>query len=188
VTIDPDEILVARAVAGDARAFEALVERYRHRVFRLAVSILGPQFDVEAEDVTQDVFLRVHHALATFRGDSKFGSWIYRITFNLAVNLKSRVRFKAPHLSDETLAGLTSDARGPGEQLEHARRDRALEACVADLPEVYQAALRLHYWMGESVADVATLLEVPENTVKSYLHRARRLLRVMLNEKGHHDV
>lgn len=181
-------MLVARAVAGDAGAFEALVERYRHRVFRLAVSILGPAFDAEAEDVSQDVFLRVHHALATFRGEAKFGSWIYRITFNLAVNLKSRVRFKAPHVSDEALAGLPSANRGPGEQLEQARRDRALELCIADLPEVYQAALRLHYWMGESVADVATLLEVPENTVKSYLHRARRLLHVMLNERGHRHV
>ena len=181
-------MLVARAVAGDQRAFEELVERYRHRVFRLAVSILGPAFDAEAEEVSQDVFLRVHHALATFRGEAKFGSWIYRITFNLAVNLKARVRFKAPHVSDEALAGLPSQNRGPGEQLEQARRDRALETCIAELPEVYQAALRLHYGMGESVADVATLLEVPENTVKSYLHRARRLLHVMLDEKGHHHV
>ena len=57
-------------------------------------------------------------------------------------------------------------------------------ALVEDLPEVYQSALRLHYWLGESVSDIAALLDVPENTVKSYLHRARRLLHARLAERG----
>lgn len=56
--------------------------------------------------------------------------------------------------------------------------------CVGELPEVYQSALRLHYWMGASMGEIAALLDVPENTVKSYLHRARRLLQAMLLERG----
>ena len=59
---------------------------------------------------------------------------------------------------------------------------------MAELPEVYQSALRLHYWMGESMADIGVLLGVPENTVKSYLHRARKLLHVMLQQRGLDDV
>ena len=153
-------------------------------MFRLALSILGRQFAGEAEEVTQEVFLRVHHALATFRGESQFGSWVYRITFNQALNLKSRVRYRAPHLSDDALAARVSGERGADEQLAAAQRNEAVAECVAELPDVYQSALRLHYWMGESMAEIALLLGVPENTVKSYLHRARRLLQVRLEERG----
>jgi RNA polymerase sigma-70 factor (ECF subfamily) len=70
------------------------------------------------------------------------------------------------------------------DRLEAARRNRALQECVAELPDVYQSALRLHYWMGVSMHEIAELIGVPENTVKSYLHRARRLLHAMLVERG----
>ena len=106
--MDADEILVARSVDGDERTFAELVRRYRDRVLRLSVSILGQPFAAEAEEVAQEMFLRVHHALATFRGESQFGSWIYRIAFNQAVNLKARVRFRAPHVSDEALSDVAS--------------------------------------------------------------------------------
>ena len=72
--------------------------------------------------------------------------------------------------------------------LETAQRDQSLAECIQTLPEVYQSALRLYYWMGASVAEVAALLDVPENTAKSYLHRARQLLDGMLKEKGYSYV
>jgi RNA polymerase sigma-70 factor (ECF subfamily) len=187
--VDADEVLVARCVGqGDDDAFAELVRRHRDHSFRLALSILGREFQGEAEEVTQEVFLRAHHALSTFRGEARFSSWIYRITFNLAVNLKERVRYHAPHLSDDVLSGVMSSAPGPHDQLETARKNRALAECMAELPEVYQSALRLHYWLGMGIAEVAELLVVPENTVKSYLHRARRLLHVMLQQRGFEHV
>jgi RNA polymerase sigma-70 factor (ECF subfamily) len=187
--VDTDETLVARCVdSGDERAFAELVRRYRDLVFRLAISILGQPFAAEAEEVTQDVFLRVHHALSTFRGEARFGTWIYRITFNHAVNLKARVRYRVPHVSDEVLAEVPAPGADALGRLEGLRRDRALAECIAELPEVYQSALRLYYWLDTSVSDIATLIGVPENTAKSYLHRARRLLYVMLEERGFRDV
>jgi RNA polymerase sigma factor (sigma-70 family) len=186
--LDSDEDLVARCrEQRDEAAFAELVRRYRDRVFRLAVSILGQGFVGEAEEVTQEVMLRVYHSLASFRGEARFGSWIYRIAFNQAVNLKGRVRYRAPHVSDETLASTASHEANPHDQLQAARRNHALLECVAELPEVYQSALRLFYWMGASVAEVSALLDVPENTVKSYLHRARQLLHAMLHERGFHE-
>jgi len=180
-----DEWLVERCRdGGDESAFAELVRRYRGPTFRLAVSILGQGFAADAEDVAQDVMVRVHHALGSFRGDAKFGSWIYRITFNHALNVKARVRYRAPHVSDAALAATPSADRGPHEQVEAARRQKALLECVNELPEVYQSALRLHYWMGASVGEIAVMLDSPENTVKSYLHRARRLLQAMLAERG----
>ena len=138
----------------------------------------------EAEDVAQDVMLRVHHSLRSFRGEARFGSWIYRIAFNQALNVKARVRYRAPHVSDQALAATPSLDRGPDDQLQDERRRRAVLACVGKLPEVYQSALRLHYWLGASMSDIAVMLDAPENTVKSYLHRARRLLHAMLAERG----
>ena len=185
---EPDDAaLVAQSLAGDQSAFAELVRRYRTQVFRLAASILGQGFAHEAEDVAQEVMVRVYHALKTFRGESSFGSWIYRITFNHALNFKARMRYRAPHVGDEALAVLPSGERGPDAELHAAERRRAVMACTAELPDVYQSALRLHYWLGSSMAEIATLLDVSENTVKSYLHRARGLLRTMLAERGFHE-
>lgn len=182
--MDTDSQLVARAQAADPKAFAELVRRYSDRVFRLAVSILGREFVPEAEDVTQEVFLKVHRALESFRGESQFSSWIYRITFNHAVNAKDRARFRNPHLEETVLHQVPVSGPGPDRQFETAQRDRALEECMQTLPELYQSALRQYYWLGASVGEIAESLEVPENTVKSYLHRARKLLHGMLAERG----
>lgn len=191
--MDPNSVLDSELVAayrerGDQQAFTELVRRYREMVFRLALSILGPGFAGEAEEVSQEVFLRVHHSLSSFRGDAQFSSWIYRIAFNQAINLKERVRYSAPHLREEVLAVAPSSAADPLRQLESSRNNLALLECVNELPEIYQSALRLHYWMGAGVAEMAALIGVPENTVKSYLHRARQRLHEMLKERGIRDV
>ena len=182
--METDAQLVESAQDGDQEAFAELVRRHSPLVFRLAVSILGREFVPEAEDVTQEVFLKVHHAIASFRGESEFRSWIYRITFNQAVNLKARVRFRDPHEDETVLNRAASREPGPDRKMEKAEREHALAESIESLPEVYQSALRLYYWMDAGVAEVAELLGVPENTAKSYLHRARQLLQVMLKERG----
>jgi RNA polymerase sigma-70 factor (ECF subfamily) len=179
---------VARAQGGDEDAFAELFRRHTVPVFRLAISILGQGFEAEAEDVAQEVFMKVHRALASFRGDAKVGTWIYRITFNQAINVKARARYRRPHLDDAALSEAVAQEPGPLSLLEAAERDRSLIECIRALPEVYQSALRLYYWLGASVAEVAELLDVPENTVKSYLHRARQLLDGMLRERGYSHV
>jgi len=182
--VDDDSQLVARAQSGDQKAFAELVRRYRDRVFRLSVSILGKEFVPEAEDVAQEVFLKIHHSLQSFRGEAQFGSWIYRVTFNHAVNVKERARFRRPHVEDTALRQVATASPGLEKQIEAAQRDRALEECIQTLPELYQSALRQYYWFGAGIGEIAELLGVPENTVKSYLHRARKLLHGMLKERG----
>lgn len=181
---ETDSQLVTRVQNGDQQAFAELVRRHSERVFRLAVSILGREFIPEAEDVTQEVFLKVHQAIASFRGESEFSSWIYRITFNHSLNLKQRVRFRTPHVDETVLREMLSKQPGPDRHLEAKFRDRTVTECIASLPEVYQSALRLYYWLGAGVEEVADLLGVPENTAKSYLYRSRQLLKAMLQEKG----
>ena len=183
--MESDAQLVVRTQSGDQQAFAELVRRHSANVFRLAVSILGQEFIPEAEDVAQEVFLKTHHAIAAFRGESEFSSWIYRITFNQALNLKARVRFRSPHADESVLYGAVSPKPGPYRQAETSERNRAIAECIRTLPEVYQSALRLYYWLGLGVGEVAALLGIPENTTKSYLHRARQLLHSMLKEKGY---
>lgn len=182
--MDSDSQLVARSQSGDQQAFAELVRRHSGPVFRLALSILGREFVPEAEDVAQEVFLKVHHAIASFRGEAEFGSWIYRITFNQAVNLKARVRFRNPHQDETVLYDAATPEPAPDRRAETAQRDQALAECIRTLPEVYQSALRLYYWFGAGVGEVAELLGIPDNTAKSYLHRARQLLQGRLREKG----
>jgi RNA polymerase sigma-70 factor, ECF subfamily len=186
--VDGDSQLVARAQGGDQDAFAELVRRHSDQVFRLALSILGRGFAGEAEEVTQEVFLKVYNALSSFRGESEVSSWIYRITFNQAVNLKVRARYQRPHLDDTMLTHRVTAEPGPHSLIETVERDQSLSECIQTLPEVYQSALRLYYWLGTSVAEVASLLDVPENTAKSYLHRARQLLDGMLRERGYSNV
>jgi RNA polymerase sigma-70 factor, ECF subfamily len=185
--VESDSQFVARAQGGDQQAFAELVHRHSAAVFRLAVSILGREFIPEAEDVAQEVFLKVHYALQSFRGEAEFSSWIYRIAFNQAVNLKARVRFRRPHTDETALHQVAAPDPGPDRQAETAQRNQALAACIGTLPEVYQSALRLYYWLDAGVGEVAELLGVPENTAKSYLHRARQLLHGMLRERGYSD-
>jgi RNA polymerase sigma-70 factor, ECF subfamily len=181
---ESDSELVARVQSGDQEAFAQLVGRHRDLVFRIAVSILGREFIPEAEDVTQEVFLKVYHTIKSFRGEAQFRSWIYRITFNQAINLKERIRFRKPHEDETVLYHTATPGPGPDRQVETIERDRALAECIQTLPEVYQSALRLYYWLGEEVREIAELLDVPENTAKSYIHRARQLLKSMLKERG----
>ena len=170
---------------GDEQAFAELVRRHSPRVFRLAVSILGREFVPEAEDLTQEVFLKAHGAIRSFRGEAEFSSWIYRIAFNHAVNLKARVRFSRPHADEGALYDAATPEPGPDAKAEAAQRDRVVAECLESLPEVYQSALRLYYWLDASVGEVAELLGIPENTAKSYLHRARQLLHGMLQQRGY---
>jgi len=183
-----EELVVRYGKHREEKAFTELIRRYREPVFKLAVSILGPNFIGEAEEVAQEVFLRVHHSLSGFRQEAKFGTWIYRITFNQALNVKARVRYRVPHLPYQALAEMSSPEGNPDDTVGDLEREMVLSDCMVHLPEVYQSALRLYYWMDYSVAEISTFLGVPSNTVKSYLHRARLTLRGLLEQKGYTDA
>jgi len=159
--VESDTQLVARAKCGDQQAFAELIRRHSPRVFRLAVSILGREFIPEAEEVAQEVFIKVHHAIESFRAEAEFSSWIYRITFNQAVNLKALVRFRSPHADETVLYRAVTTEPGPDRQAATKQRDQALAECIRRLPEVYQSALRLYYWLGAGVGEVAELLAFP---------------------------
>ena len=165
-----DVALVRRATDGDLSAFEALVERHRDVAVRVAGRIVGRE---EAEDVSQDAFLRAFHRLERFRGDAPFRSWLLRIVHNAALDHHARQR---PEPVDP--AGLhESDApsvRLPAEQLEVRERIERLEDKLRLLAPSHRSVLVLRDVEGLSYEEIAEIADMPLGSVKGRLHRARQ--------------
>lgn len=182
-----DELLVREFQrTGDQAHFRALVERHRGPVFRLILSLLGLGHRDTAEELTQDVFLKVYRKLAQFRGDARFSSWIYRIAYNEATRHRSLMRFRTPHEGDDALALTHTDRRedDPFVASADARTTAVVNECLMQLPDIYRAVLHQYYWMGMSVPEIGETLSAPTGTIKSYLHRARAKLQALLAAKG----
>ncbi len=172
-----DEALVAEYLrTRDPEAFRVLVERHQARVFRLVAGLLGPFADTDAQEVTQEVFLRTHDRLASFRGESRFSSWLYRLAYNRTLEHRRRARLRLPHLPIDSLPERAA-AAGPLEAAAERERRELVEQLLEGLPDLYRGVVHLYYWLDTSVDDIAELLAVPPGTVKSYLSRARLRLR-----------
>ena len=168
--------LVAAAKAGDQRAFEALVRRYRKRIFALALHITGSSS--EADDITQDVFLKAYRALAAFEGRSQFFTWVYRMTVNRSLNAR-RDRARRGEDSDDPRIELAVavDARSnPSRAAElrqtYARLLRALDGLPVDM----RTTVILVSLQGLSHGEVAVVQNVSEGTIAWRMHEARRRL------------
>ena len=183
-----DDAVLVREIQNtrDPACFDRLVARHRERVFRLVLSILGPGREGEAEELAQDVFVKVYQRLAGFRGEAKFSSWLFRIAYNAALDHRSRLSFKTFHESEEVLAMTPSESRrsDPFQLSVDAGRRAAVGRAMAALPDLYRSVLHLHYWMGMTVSEVGAALSIPDGTVKSYLHRARAKLHAILCKRG----
>ena len=180
-----DAELVRRYLeAGDPRLFDELVARYRGRMMRLVLSVLGPELAADAEDVVQEAFLGAHDRLASFGGRSRFGSWLYRVAYNRALDHRRsaarRDRRDRDRAADPALTRVIDD--GAGRRLLESERQRSVRAALALVPQPYQTALRSYYWLEMPVAEIAELLAVAPGTVKSYLHRGRARLARLLAE------
>lgn len=182
--IPTDEKLVARTLAGDRNAFRALVERHYNAVYRLCRSILRHADD--AEDATQEVFVRVHEALGQFAGRGAFGAWLRRLTVNHCLNRVQTAASRAASRSysldllAETLPA--SEMDDPEERLLRAEEIERIRQELDYLPESQRVALALRLLEGLSYEEIAEMMGVPVNSVRSWLHRGRARLREALQE------
>lgn len=175
VRMTSDEALVERTRAGDLSAFEALVERHRPVVFRVAARIVG---DDEADDVAQDAFLRAFHRLSQFRGDAPFRSWLLRIAHNAALNTLERRRsvpLDEPEEDRPPEPG-TDRPRTPADELELTERRQRLQVKLQLMQPTHRAVLVLRDLEGLSYEEIASVTESPLGSVKGRLHRARKEL------------
>jgi RNA polymerase sigma-70 factor (ECF subfamily) len=165
---------VRLAQAGDQDAFHALYREHVGRVFAVCLRLTGDRGT--AEDRTQDVFVQAWRRLGTFRGDSAFGSWLYRLTINVVLNERRATRRRIARVEAVEDPGALERPRGgavPGDALD-------LERAIARLPEGARAIFVLHDVDGYRHEEIGTMLGIAVGTSKAQLFRARRLLRGML--------
>jgi RNA polymerase sigma-70 factor, ECF subfamily len=189
-----DRQLIARLHAGDDTAVQELAERYTPRIYQLALRHMKNRED--AEEVTQDVLMKVYRKVGSFRGDSALSSWIYRITFNTAMSRlrngrlaraadKERERVESSVTADEQVRTPREPAdwsNMPDEELLRAQLRQAVAVAIADLPEIYRAPVLLRDIQGLSTEEASSRLHLKDQTLKSRLHRGRLMLRERLRE------
>lgn len=175
--------LVARAKAGDAAAFDELVRKYRARVYSLALHLTGQASD--ADDITQDAFLKAYRKLPEFEGRSEFFTWIYRITLHRALNAKRdrRRRRTVPFDDPRLVAAVAVDAEGDPERAVQLRdRYRALLEAFDQLSPLLQTTVVLTTLQGLSYKEAAVVLDTTEGTIAWRIHEARRKMTAYLDE------
>ncbi len=177
-----DQLLVERAQRGDKRAFELLVEKYQHKLARLVSRLVRDPG--EAEDVTQEAFIKAYRALPSFRGDSAFYTWLYRIGINTAKNFLVATRRRAPTSTEvdaEEAEGYESsellhDINTPESLLLTKEIGTTVNAAIESLPEELRSAIQLRELEGMSYEEIAKLMDCPIGTVRSRIFRAREAI------------
>src|SRR4051812_47994044 len=187
-----DRLLVARLQARDETAVHELAERYGSRIYQLALRQMKNRED--AEEVTQDVLMKIYRKVGSFRGDAALSSWIYRITFNTAMSRlrNSRLARIADQERERAVAADRASgeprtarqpadwSRMPDEALLRVQLRDAFAAAIADLPEIYREPVMLRDVQGLSTEEASSRLHVKDQTLKSRLHRGRIMLRERL--------
>lgn len=188
-----DRQLIHRLQTGDQEAVKELADRYSHRIFQMALRHMKNQED--AEEVTQDVLLKVYRKIDKFRGDAALSSWIYRITFNTAMSRlrthraeraaeaeRDRTRFaRAEETGEPATPRQPADwSRMPDEELLRSQLREAVASALLRLPEIYRVPVVLRDIEGLSTEEASVRLRVKDQTLKSRLHRGRVMLRKQL--------
>lgn len=173
-----DDRLVGEALQGQRQAAEVLVRRYLGRVFGLALRMMGNNHD--AEDAAQEAMLRAMRFLPSYRQEGTFDRWVLKVASNTCLDLlRKRKTFRVSPQSEEHLAVLAEPQADPSEALA-GERLAFVEKMLPTLPDQQRAVFVLFHYEGRSLRDVAEAMDMPEGTVRSSLHRARRKLRDMI--------
>ncbi len=189
-----DQQLVERAQRGDKHAFELLVSKYQRKLARLLSRFIRDS--TEVEDVTQEAFIKAYRALPTFRGDSAFYTWLYRIGINTAKNYLVAMGRRAPTTTDidsEEAEGFENgdqlrDLNTPENELMSRQVAETVNQTLGELPEELRTAITLREIEGMSYEDIANIMNCPIGTVRSRIFRAREAiaekLRPLLGTQG----
>ena len=161
--------------------FREILDTYQDKVYNQAYRMLGNR--EEAEEATQDIFLRIHRSLGDFRGESKLSSWIYRIAANVCISRLRKKQLKTTSLDEPTevegrpVSELVADERTDTER-NYAAKETAeiIRSEVRRLPPLWAQALSLHYFGGQSYDEVAEVMEIPKPTVATYISRGKKQL------------
>lgn len=181
-----DQAFAIRASKGDVEAFRLLVQEHSGLVYRVALRILGVE---DAQDASQEVWIRVWRNIRDFRGDSAFTTWLYRITVNtcLSVRRKESRRGEREYSGDEMpfLPEPRRDDADPEAAALGAEQREEIQAALGHVRAEHRAALVLRHMEGLSYAEIARVLGVPDGTAKGWASRGRAAMLIVLAEENH---
>ncbi len=176
-----DKALVAQAQNGNMEAFRTLVERYKQMIYYLALDLSGNHFD--AEDLSQEVFIRALRFIGKFRGDAKFSSWLYRITVNCHIDSKRKKQVSTVSINNEEasrdiqeIKAPDSQKTSPDKQVEAAGIQTHIQNALNLLSARERSVFVLRHYQEMPLKEIGAVLDIAEGTVKALLFRAIRRL------------
>jgi RNA polymerase sigma factor (sigma-70 family) len=175
---DPDGELVGAVTKGDEKAFEKLVEKYKNAVFNTIYRYIGYYDDVE--DVAQEVFLKVWHKASSFKGRSKFSTWLYRIVVNECLGYRRKHKHASVSLEGLTDAGITPKSLITEMDVNERAQTKMVRTLLRELPERQRLALILSHYDGYSYKEIAAIMKTSLSSVESLIHRAKESLKKKL--------
>ena len=186
MTID-DQHYINLVLQGDVNAFSILVDRYKDLVFTLTLRLLKNR--EEAEEVAQDTFVKVYKSLAKFKGNSKFSTWIYKITYNTSLD---RIKKNKKHFNDVPIDEFTEHQiktiDNALNNLEKEEQSKTIQDCISLLPSEDGFLLTLYYFDEMSLDEIAKTVGLTANNVKVKIFRARKKLATILKKKLGHEI
>jgi RNA polymerase sigma-70 factor (ECF subfamily) len=183
-----DTSYVKRIQAGETQCFASLLERHGRPVYSLIVKVVGNRED--AEELTQDVFLKAYRSLASFQGNSRFSTWLYRIAYNVAISATRKKKYEWRAMEDNMLEQVAEgDANDIPEQESDDERLEWLEAALKQLSPDDRALILLFYRQEKSVEEIVAITGLTVSNVKTRLHRIRKkLFALMAAIKANNDL
>lgn len=177
-----DHQYIEQILSGDRSSFVALVQKYQDMVFTLSLKIVKNR--EEAEEVAQDVFMKVYESLDRFQGKSKFSTWIYRITYNQSINyLKSGKKNRTTTSLDRRIEYTGNHEPDASEVMGQHEKYSQIQKALLHLPETEQIIVTLYYYEDLSVKEIADIVDLSVQNVKVKLHRSRQKLYTELKDK-----
>ena len=181
MTIKNDQTYIDKTLTGDTNSFAFLVEKYKVIVYSLAVKMLKNK--EEAEEVSQDTFIKAFKNLSKFKGESKFSTWLYKIAYRNCLDaIKKNEKKHVTDVIDEITENKVRSADNVLEQITKKERTDLLKKCLHKLPEQERSILWMFYFDELSLKEIKEITELKESNIKVTLHRARKRLVSIINE------
>lgn len=175
MTTNNDNIIIEKVIAGDTNTFTVLVDRYKDLVFTLALRMMKNR--EEAEEVSQDAFIKVYKSLDKFKGDSKFSTWIYKVAYNTCLDrLKKNKRHQNTVTIDEFTEHHIKTLDNALDMMERDEKKTAIKRCLELLPSEDSFLMTLYYFEDQSLEDISKITGLTANNVKVKLFRSRKKL------------
>tara|TARA_R110000787_G_scaffold55942_11_gene128877 strand:- start:4 stop:588 length:585 start_codon:yes stop_codon:yes gene_type:complete len=187
MTINNDQLYINKVIHGDTNAFAFLVEKYKVMVFSLAMKITKNR--EEAEEVSQDSFIKAFKSIHTFKGDSKFSTWLYKIAYNNCMDrVKKNARKYHTDTIDEVIENRIKATDDTMQTIERNERAELMNDCLLELPEDERSVLWLFYYKELSLKEIMEVTSLSLANLKVKLHRARKKLLVIVQERVEPEI